>query len=157
MSRGDGSLYRQNNSANYWMQFFLNGRKHRESTGVSDEEKARGILKKRLKEVHVSEVTGAVFESVRMRKIAVSDLCDALERDLTLRGKWSPQNRSHLKRVRDDFGDSLSLAVTPSELINTSKYGWPRNEAPKAKSSTVTARLRSTALCNSSGRFSTWP
>ena len=33
MSRGDGGLYRQNNSANYWMQFFLNGRKHRESTG----------------------------------------------------------------------------------------------------------------------------
>jgi len=43
-------------------------------------------------------------------------LCDALESDLTLRGKWSPQNRSHLKRVRDDFGDSLSLAVTPERI-----------------------------------------
>src|SRR5438445_13862321 len=102
MSRGDGSLYRQNNSANYWMQFFLNGRKHRESTGVSDEEKARGILKKRLKEVHASEVTGLVFESVRMRKVTVSDLCDALESDGTLGGKWSAQDGSDLTRVENN-------------------------------------------------------
>jgi integrase len=116
MSRGDGTLYRQNGSSNYWMQFFLNGRKHRESTGVSDEEKARGVLKKRLKEVHASEVTGLVFESARMRKFTVSDLCDALESDLTLREKWSAQNRSHLKRVRDDFGVSLAMAITPEQI-----------------------------------------
>ncbi len=116
MSRGDGTLYRQNNSANYWMQFFLNGRKHRESTGESDEKKARDALKKRLKQVHASEVTGLMFESVRMRKITVSNLCDALESDFTLRGKWSSQNRSHLKRVRDDFGDLLAAAVTPEQI-----------------------------------------
>ncbi len=116
MSRGDGSLYRQSNSANYWMQFFLHGRKHRESTGASDEKKARDVLRKRLKEVHASEVTGLVFESVRMRKVIVSDLCDALESDLTLRGKWSAQNRSHLKRVKNDFGDLLAAAVTPEQI-----------------------------------------
>jgi integrase len=116
MSRGDGSLYRQNNSANYWMQFFLHGRKHRESTGESDEKKARDVLRKRLKEVHASEVTGLVFESVRMRKVIVSDLCDALESDFTLRGKWSAQNRSHLKRVKNDFGDLLAAAVTPEQI-----------------------------------------
>ena len=64
MSRGDGSLYRQNNSANYWMQFFLHGRKHRESTGESDEKKARDVLRKRLKEVHASEVTGQCLRSL---------------------------------------------------------------------------------------------
>ena len=51
--------------------------------------------------MHASEVTGLVFESVRMRKVTVSDLCDALESDLTFRGKWSAQNRSHLKRVKN--------------------------------------------------------
>jgi integrase len=116
MARGDGGLYQQKGSANYWMQFFLNGRKHRESTGEADEKKARDVLRKRLKEVHASEVTGLVFESVRMRKVTVSDLCDALESDLTLRGKWSAQNRSHLKRVRDDFGDLLAAAVTPEQI-----------------------------------------
>jgi len=114
MSRGDGSLYQQNNSANYWMQFFLNGRKHRESTGESDEKKARDVLRKRLKEVHASEVTGLVFESVRMRKVTVSDLCDALESDLTLRRKWSAQNRSHLKRVRDE-APKLRLGRQPTQ------------------------------------------
>jgi integrase len=116
MARGDGGLYRQKGSANYWMQFFLNGRKHRESTGEADEKKARDVLRKRLKEVHASEVTGLVFESVRMRKITVSDLCDAHQSDLTLRGKWSAQNRSHLKRVRDDFGDLIAAAVTPEQI-----------------------------------------
>src|SRR5579863_5832780 len=116
MSRGDGTLYRQKNSENYWMQFFLNGRKHRESTGETEEKKARDVLRKRLKQVHASEVTGAVFESARMRKLSISDLCDALESDLTLRGKWSSQNRSNLKRVRADFGDSLALAITPERI-----------------------------------------
>jgi hypothetical protein len=69
MARGDSGLYRQKGSANYWMQFFLNGRKNRESTGEADEKKARDVLRKRLKEVHASEVTGLVFESVRMRKV----------------------------------------------------------------------------------------
>src|SRR5882762_2485368 len=116
MARGDGGLYRQKGSVNYWMQFFLNGRKHRESTGQSDEKKARDVLRKRLKEVHASEVTGLVFESVRMRRVTVSDLCDALESDLTLRGKWSAQNSSHLKRVKRDFGDLLAAAVTPEQI-----------------------------------------
>jgi integrase len=133
MSRGDGTIYRRNNSGNFWMQFFLNGRKHRESTGVSDEEKARGILRKRLKEVHASEVTGAVFESVRMRKITVSDLCDALESDFTLRGKWSPQNRSHLKRVSGDFGDSLSLAVTPERIDKYIERRLANKRGPKGE------------------------
>jgi integrase len=116
MPRGDGSLYKQKGSANYWMQFFLNGRKHRESTGETDEKRARDVLRKRLKQVHASEVTGAVFESVRMRKLSVSNLCDALESDLALRGKWSPQNRSHLKRARADFGQFLALAITPGVI-----------------------------------------
>src|SRR5260370_24490613 len=133
MSRGDGTIYPRNNSGNFWMQFFLNGRKHRESTGVSDEAKTRGILRKRLKEVHGSEVTGAVFESVRMRKITVSDLCDALESDFTLRGKCSPQNRSNLKRVRDDFGDSLSLAVTPERIDKYIEGRLANKRGPKGE------------------------
>ena len=86
-----------------------------------------------MKEVHASEVTGAVFESVRMRKITVSDLCDALESDFTLRGKCSPQNRSHLKRVRDDFGDSLSLAVTPERIDKYIEGRLANKRGPKGE------------------------
>ena len=116
MARGDGSLYRQKGSSNYWMQFFLNGQKHRESTGETEEKKARDVLRKRLKEVHASEVTGLVFESVRMRKITVADLCNALESDLKLRKKWSAPNCSHVKRVREDFRDLHAAAITPERL-----------------------------------------
>jgi integrase len=131
--RGDGTLYRQNNSANYWMQFFLNGRKHRESTGETDEKKARDVLRKRLKQVHASEVTGVVFESVRMRRLSVADLCDALESDLILRGKWSAQNRSHLKRVRADFGDSPALAVTPERVDRYIEDRLAEKRGPKGE------------------------
>src|SRR6267378_4403515 len=100
--RGDGRIYRQSGSANFWMQFYLHGDCHRESTGETGEKEARKVLRDRLKKVHVSEVTGATFESVRMRKVMVSELCDGLEADFKLRDKWSRQNRSHLQRVRDD-------------------------------------------------------
>jgi integrase len=133
MPRGDGTLYKQKNSSNYWMQFFLNGKKHRESTGVSDEPKARGVLKRRLKEVHASEVTGVVFESERMRKLSVADLCDALESDLTLRGKWSSQNRSNLKRVREDFGDSLAMTIIPERIDRYIEERLAEKRGPKGE------------------------
>jgi integrase len=135
MPRGDGTLYRQKGSANYWMQFFLNGRKHRESTGETDEKRARDALKKRLKQVHASEVTGAVFESARMRTLCVSDLCKALQSDLTLRGKWNSQNRSHLKRVCVDFGDSLALAVTPERIDRYIEDRLAEKRGPMGESS----------------------
>jgi integrase len=118
MGRGDGRVYLQKGSRNYMMQFSLNGKPYRESTNASDEKKARDVLRKRLKEVHASEVTGRAFESAQMRKIAVSDLCDLLENHFVQCAKWSAQNRSNLKRVRTDFGDSRALAIT-SEQIDT--------------------------------------
>jgi integrase len=153
MARGDGGLYRQKGSANYWMQFFLNGLKHRESTGEADEKKARDVLRKRLKEVHASEVTGLVFESVRMRKVTVSDLCDALESDLTVRGKWSAQNRSHLKRVRDDFGDLLAAAVTPEQIDKyidnrlASNRNAKGNLVPAARPASINRSLQLLGQC----------
>jgi len=68
-----------------------------------------------------------------MRKLSVADLCDALESDLTLRGKWSSQNRSNLKRVREDFGDSLAVTILPERIDRYIKERLAEKRGPKER------------------------
>jgi integrase len=122
MARGDGRIFLPPNTSMYHVAFNLNGREHRESAHTSDEEEARKYLRARLKKVHVSEVTGAVFETQKMRKVTVGDLLDGLKADYTLRGKASAQNLSYIEQVRadradgDTLGDTLAVAITPEKV-----------------------------------------
>jgi integrase len=114
----------------YHVAFNLNGKEHRESAHTSDEEEARKYLRARLKKVHVSEVTGVVFETQKMRKVTVAELLDGLKADYTLREKASKQNLSHLARAEKDFGHFRAMELT-SEYID--EYIQKRKDAGDAK------------------------
>jgi hypothetical protein len=43
-------------------------------------------------------------------------MLEALEADFKLRGKDNPQFRSHLKTIRNYFGDWRALEVTPEKV-----------------------------------------
>jgi integrase len=48
--------------------------------------------------------------------VLVGDLLDALEGDLELQGKLSPQVKAHLKPIRAAFENSCAVAVTPERI-----------------------------------------
>jgi integrase len=52
--RGTGSLYKQKDSAVWWMQFVLDGKRHRETTGETDKALAEVRLQERLAVVRTS-------------------------------------------------------------------------------------------------------
>jgi integrase len=113
--RGDGRLFLR--GATWWMQFYVDGRQHRESTKASDPEKAEKVLRARLKEVHAHELDPArSFVSQHDKRRTVADLMDALKTDFEIRGKASPQNLSNICRVRADFGHYRAASLTAERI-----------------------------------------
>ena len=47
MSRGDGTIYKRKDSPYYWASFYVQGKRYSESTGETDEDKARAYLRER--------------------------------------------------------------------------------------------------------------
>ena len=115
-ARGDGRIFGRKGSANLWCAYFLRGTEYRESTGTTDPQGAEKFLKRRLKEVGADQIGKATFVGPRQERIKVSKLLDALDADYKLRGKDSPQFRSHLKHIRDYFGAWRAIEVSPEAV-----------------------------------------
>lgn len=67
-----------------------------------------------------------------MKRLIVSDLRSAFKADYELRGKLSPQNASHLKRLETDFGHYRACDLKPEKV---DKYIQERLEAGDAPAS----------------------
>lgn len=113
--RGSGSLYKR--ASTWWIAFYVNGRLERESAKTSDADKARKILRARLKEVHCCELDPTKpFITQRDRRRTISDLLDALQSDLEIRGIASPQAKSNLKSLHSDFGMIRATALRNEDI-----------------------------------------
>lgn len=110
--RGDGRIFRHKSSSYYHCAYFLRGREYRESTGETDPKKAEKFLRRRLKEVGADQIGKATFVGPQQERIKVDKLLDALEADYQLRGKGSPQFKTHLKHIRKHFGTWRAIEVT---------------------------------------------
>lgn len=111
-TRGNGRLFRRKGSSFWWCAYYLRGLEHRETTSETDEQKARRFLKNRLREVGADVIGAKAFVGPQQQRITVGKLFDALEADYRLRGKDSPQFKSHLRHVRDHFGHWRAVEVT---------------------------------------------
>jgi integrase len=112
--RGEGSLYKRGEV--FWVSFYHDGQTHRESTGKTDENEANKYLKNLRDELGAARIGARTFTSAKSSRLRVRELVDALEADFTLRGKLSPQNKSHLKRVKDDFGHYRAVDLKPEVI-----------------------------------------
>lgn len=114
--RGDGRIYLRKGSPFYWCAYYLHGKQYRESTGETDDQKARKFLNKKLKEVHADQIGARPFVGPQQQRITVSDLLDALGADYKLRGKETPQFKAHMKPVREHFGFYRAVDVTAEAI-----------------------------------------
>jgi integrase len=119
MGRGNGRVFRRGEI--FWISYCLRGREHRESSKTAtnpgtDLKAAERMLKSRLKEVHADEIGARRFTSPAASRLTISELCDSLKADFTLRGKASPQNLCNLAKVSAAFGDTRALELTPETI-----------------------------------------
>ena len=112
--RGCGRTFQRGNV--FWIAYYLRGKEFRESSGTSDEKKARRFLKHRLKEVGADQIGVQSFIAPKQQRVTVSELLDNLEADYKLRGIASPQFNSHLRHVREHFGVTRAIEITAAKI-----------------------------------------
>jgi hypothetical protein len=114
--KGNGRIFKRKGSEFFWCAYYLRGKEYRESTHKTDQSEAEKFLKRRLKEVSADQVGKGMFIPPQQERMKVSKLLDALEADYKLRGKETPQFRSHMKSIRNYFGTWRALEVTPEAV-----------------------------------------
>jgi hypothetical protein len=66
--------------------------------------------------VGADQIGKAAFVGPQQERVKVHELLDALEADYRLRGKHSPQFRSHLKHIQNHFGAWRATDVTAEAI-----------------------------------------
>lgn len=129
--RGDGRIFQR--GERWHIAFMRNGKEEREPSGSTNRAVAEKLLKKRQKEVAAEDLAGKPFETRRQRRIFVGELLDALETDYRLAGgRALPQLKSHLKRVRDCFGDMRAAGVSGDAVDRYIESRLAENNPPAA-------------------------
>jgi integrase len=117
--RGDGRIYTREGSRFFWVAYYHNGKQKREPALYCGGKKngmriealeqnrnaAEKFLKHRIDEMTAERYGGPAFIGPERKRITVAQLLDALESDCKLRGVQSAQWASHIKQVREHFGD----------------------------------------------------
>ena len=112
--RGTGSIFLQEASSIWWIQYYRNGKRYRESTGTADKRKAQRVLVRRLAEISTGAFNGPAVDRIR-----IAELADDFLRDYRINKKASIDDaearwRLHLEPF---FGQVRATAVT-SELLD---------------------------------------
>lgn len=132
--RGDGSVYRQKGSRFWWIQFFVDGERRRESTKTENEKLAWRILRNKLVAIENGELAAGSADKLEK-------LYEALERDYTINGRKDIVNlksrwTNHLSPA---FGELLVSEVS-AEVV--AKYIAARQAAkPPASNATINREL----------------
>ena len=110
--RGSGGIYLRGTT--WWIRFHRRGKCIRESSGSTDPAVAKKKLDRRMKEVW-AEKQGLQAFAPRAEKVYVDELLDELEKNYKLSGgRALSQFRSHMKPIREFFGDRRAVDVSPA-------------------------------------------
>ena len=122
MARGDGRIFKRPGSPYFWCAYYLRGQQYRESTGTIDKKEALKFLKRRMKEVGADQIGAKRFITPMQERVKVNEILDDLVERYKRGGKRgiprvvNPQMESHLKRVRDYFGDRRAMSVGSKDV-----------------------------------------
>ncbi len=112
--RGTGSVFLQEGSSTWWIQYYRGGKRYRESSGTSDKRKASRILSRRLAEVSTGTFVGTDVERVR-----IAELAEDFLRDYRINGKASIDDAEARWRLHlEPFFGSLRAVQVTSDLLN---------------------------------------
>lgn len=98
------------------MSYYCEGREYRESTGTANEKQAHKALRLRLQEVANDRSGIQPFLGPSANRLRINDLLDELAQDYRVRGKLSPSITSHLKPIRERFGNIRATQLDAKEI-----------------------------------------
>lgn len=110
--RGDGRIFQR--GPVFWVAFYFRGKEIRESSRSADEKIARKFLILRRKETGADQLGLKAF--IPNDKVTVGELLDALVDNYRIRGKDNGSFPSHLKMIREAFGDFKARDITSARI-----------------------------------------
>lgn len=131
--RGMGFPYRRPESAIWWIQYNVRGKRHRESSGSTDRNVAVRLLKKRIGEASEGRPFGHDIE-----KTKVADLVEMVRNDYRANNRRLRAVQAPLQHLIDYFGaDYRAMDVTTDRITTYVTY---RQESG-AKAATINRSL----------------
>jgi integrase len=118
--KGQGGIYQRGQV--WWIHYSLRKRIFRESAQTDDPVKARRFLKHRLEQVGAAKQGGKQFLGPQQEKVTINEILDdhiayyKTGGKKGIRREVSPQMRSHLRRLREFFGERLAMEVGTRDI-----------------------------------------
>lgn len=132
--RGDGTIFTAG-SDTLWIQYWVNGRRLRENTNTSDRKVASDKLRARIYEAS----QGLVPEPSAIRKLTVTNLYEALEREYQINGRRSLDDlKTRWKLHLAPFFGFMRPANVSTDLVN--RY-IDKRQQENAKNATINREL----------------
>jgi integrase len=135
MPRGAGRVFLRGSI--FWCAYFLRNIEHRESTQTSDAKAAAKFLRNKMREVGADIIGARKLVTPKQSRVTISEMVAALKAKFELDGKLSPQNKSELEKLDDDFGHVRAVELT-AEMVDAYKQ---EKLAEKFAPATVNRRL----------------
>jgi integrase len=133
-ARGSGSIYKQKNSAVWWIKYYRDGKPIRESAKTPDEQKAEKFLRQRLGEIAAGNFAGPAVE-----RIKVAELADDFLRDYRINERKSLDDaQARWDLHLEPFFGSMRASQVTSEHI---KRYVDQRQHEKAKNATINREL----------------
>jgi integrase len=111
--RGDGTLIRVEGQENWYSVLCVRGKQHEISTGTPDLKLAKRVHRQKLDELAADRQGLKQFTTPQHRQLQFASLLDDLVSDYTVRRVKSLASvLSHLKPLRNHFGDWRAVAIT---------------------------------------------
>lgn len=110
--KGQGRIFQRAGSSAWWLDYYARGKRQRESARTTDRKQAEKFLAQRLREVGADLIGAKPFVGPAQERVKISQLLTALEADYQLRSKATPQVFSHLRAIRQGFGDDRAIHVS---------------------------------------------
>jgi integrase len=149
-TRGSGSIYKQKNSAVYWVKYYRNGKAYRESTRTTNKQEARDFLKQRLGEIATGNFYGPITE-----RVTIAELADDLLRDYRINERKSLDDvEARWALHLEPFFGHMRACEVSSDLI--ARYVDSRREQ-KASNATINREMAALKRMFRLGLYSTPP
>lgn len=103
--------------------YYRRAREIRESSHSPDRKQAERLLKKRLAELGAERLGVKTFGGAAQERLTVGELLDGLEAHYRNQSMRTPQVLSHLRPIREAFGDRRAVAVT-AEAVEKQIAAW---------------------------------
>jgi integrase len=131
LRKGTGHLYKRGGI--YWVQYYRNGKRYRESSYSTKEIDAKRLLKRKLGEIAVGR-----FIEPQTEKVMLKELTDDLQNDYRVNGKRSINRvEDSIAHLLDYFIDDKAITVTTDRIRS---YISHRQEQ-KAANATINREL----------------